>query len=954
MTGTQLCPWSQIVHLHSDVEAGDTAVATYAIDLGALVAGDKNVPRVYRRPDAFFAATHLTGGLRRLLEDVLGGLAGGKGDRVLQLRSPFGGGKSHTLAALYHAARDHSVLEALPDGLGLPDPSLVRVAVFDGEKFDVRGRKMAGPERSRRDGQHVQTMWGMLAAQLDCYDLVAYHDQNRVSPGGDVIADVLGDTPTLLLLDEVLKYLERVSAEVVGDSTLGRLTQEFLQSLSVEVARTSHAVLVYSLQASAHEAYGHEALLKILDHLTSRVDAKREPVVGDEILPVLRRRLLAQSPDPDAAQAAAGIFATEITRMRAAHATDEATRRAAEDDRLVLRDRIAAAYPFHPALIDIMTERWASLPDFQRTRGALRFLAVCLHTLKREDRAGVLLGPGDVPIEDADVAHAFFTEVGQRESFNAVIQRDFLGPNARVKRIDERLAREHPSLSGVCPAKRIATAILAYSFGGLLRASEGEGEPMAAGVTESELLAAVIGPDLDSLTAQAVLKELRDQCLFLHYDGVHYVFKTTPNVTQVLEDQLTHVKPREIEAAIEEELTDRLAGRTAAILWPRSSDGIPDREPRFLLAYLPLDFAMLGDAAQEQQAWELLTQYGDRPRRYRNGLGLAVPERRQVEPLRRAKRYLKAIERVRSKRKSFNLTTAQMQQLKDRGDTEKAAFESAIRNLYQSVWLPVAGEKGLEIEKVSLAGRPLAAQGIHERLMELLIEVLPPRLFTSVTPEKIVELMRLGEGEEPALAVGTDQIVESFYGVPDFPRLESEAALRRAIAQGVRDGVFGYVGRTGQVELDRLREEGGYLVSPRVARIGAGLSEAGIDLGSGFIVLPTAIEAGDTPPPPPPGAGPEPPGPGPQPPVPPSPPPLVTTQTTVRLSMRMTRQQLYTGFNAIGNLAEAAGSVRMTVEAHKLDGFDPTWLRNAVVEPLEEADVEIGFEETGSDGRRET
>jgi len=950
MTVHTLRPWSQAVHLHPDVEAGDTAVATYAIDLGALVAGDRNVPRVYRRPDAFFAATHLTGGLRRLLEDVLGGLAGGKGDRVLQLRSPFGGGKSHTLAALYHAARDRSALEALPKGLSLPDPGPVRVAVFDGEKFDVRGRKVACPERSpepvegrsRRDGQHVQTMWGMLAAQLGCYDLVAYHDQNRVSPGGDVIADVLGDTPTLLLLDEVLKYLERTSAELVGDSTLGRLTQEFLQSLSVEVARTSHAVLVYSLQASVHEAYGHEALLSMLDHLTSRVDAKREPVVGDEILPVLRRRLLAQSPDPDAAQAAAETFATEITRMRAAHATDEATRHAAEDDRLVLRDRIAAAYPFHPVLIDIMTERWASLPDFQRTRGALRFLAVCLHTLKREGQAGVLLGPGDVPIEDADVVHAFFTEVGQREPFKAVLQRDFTGPNARVKRIDERLAHEHPSLSGVCPALRIATAILTYSFGGLLRAGEGEGEPIAAGVTESELLAAVIGPDLDSLTAQAVLKELRDQCLFLHYDGAHYVFKTTPNVTQVLEDQLTHVKSREVETAIEDELTNRLAGRTAAILWPRSSDAIPDREPRFLLAYLPLDFAMPGDAAQEQQAREFLTRYGDRPRRYRNGLGLVVPERGQVEPLRRAMRYLKAIERVRAKRKSFNLTTAQMQQLKDRGDTEKAAFESAIRNLYQSVWLPVVGEKGLEIEKVSLAGRPLAAQGIHERLMELLTEVLPPRLFTSVTPEKIVELMRLGEGEEPALAVGTDQIVESFYGVPGFPRLQSEAALRSAIAEGVRQGAFGYVGRAGQPEVNRLKERGGYLISPRVARIGVDLPE--VDLGSAFIVLPMAIEAGAPHPPTP--LGPVPPGPGPQPPVPPPLSPPVTTQTTVQLSMRMTRQQLYASVNAISNLAEAAGSIQMTVEAHKLDGFDPTWLRNAVLEPLDEADVETGFEAT--------
>ena len=515
MTADHLPPWSQVVHLHPDVEAGDTAVATYAIDLGALVAGDPNVPRVYRQAADFFAATHLTTGLRRLLTDVLRGLTGGKGDRVLQLRSPFGGGKSHTLAALYHAARDGSVIEQAHD-LPLPVPGTVRVAVFDGEKFDVQGRQMG----SRR----VRTMWGLLAAQLDCYDLVSYHDQNRVSPGGDVIAEMLGAAPTLLLLDEVLQYLDQVLAEPVGDTTLGRLTQNFLQALSVEVARASNAVMVYSLQASAHEAYGNVALLRMLDHLTSRVDAKREPVTGDEILAVLRRRLLAEPPDAQVAGAVADALSAETTRMRAAHAVDDSARRAAEDDRLALRDRIADAYPFHPALIDIMRERWASLPDFQRTRGALRFLSVCLHTLKREGQAGILLGPGDIPIEDGDVAHAFFTEVGQREPFKAVLQRDFVGPNARVKQIDERLAQEHPRFSGVCPAMRIATAILAYSFGGLLQPGDEDGEPVASGVTEGELLSSIVSPQVDSITAQAVLRELTQKCLFLHYDGARYAF----------------------------------------------------------------------------------------------------------------------------------------------------------------------------------------------------------------------------------------------------------------------------------------------------------------------------------------------------------------------------------------------------------------------------------------------
>lgn len=938
MTVYQLRPWSQVVQLHPDVESGKTALATYAIDLGALVEGDPNVPLVYRDPYAFFAATHVTSGLYRLLEDVLGGLAGGSGDRVLQLRSPFGGGKSHVLAALYHAVRERPALAGIPGAAQLPDPGPVRFAVFDGEKFGMLGKTIRG--------QQVQTLWGALAAALDRYEVMAYYDRSRGAPGGDDIAALLGATPTLILLDETLKYIERAGAEVIGDSTLARQTQEFVQSLSTEAARHPHTVLVYSLQASAREAFDNVALLNMLDHLTSRVDAKREPVSGDEVLPVVRKRLLADAPEAAAVNAVSDIYAAEITKMRSAHALDDADRRAAEDDRIALRNRMAAAYPFHPTLIDLMRERWASLPNFQRTRGALRFLSVCLYALKRDNRAGALLGPGDIPVNDGDVAQAFFSEVGQREPFKAVLQRDFHGPNARVQRIDERLRRERPNLSGVNPAMKIATAILMYSFGGLTSANPEGGDPISTGVTESELLAAVVSPELDSITVQAVLKELREQCLYLHYDGAHYVFKTTPNVTQVLEDQANNIQPQEIERYIQDDLASRLSGRVGAILWPRRSQAIPDREPRFLLAYLSLDFAQQPDAVQEQLARELFSQYGDIPRRYRNGLGLAVPERNQVEPLRRAVRYLKAIELVRNRRAQLNLTTAQIEQLKERERTEKTQCEAATRDLYQSVWLPVIHQGQIAVEKVVLSGRPLQAQTLHERLLELLTIVSPRRLFTTVTADKVVELMALGEGDGQQRAVAVNQVIESFYSVLDFPRLDSEKALLRAITNGVKDRQFGYIGPGRSTELSNLRERGGYLVSPRLVRIGVEVAQDEIDAGSAFLVIPQAVER-EALPAPLPGAEPVtpdplPPGtppPGPTPPGPGSTPPH--QQTLVRLPMWMTRQQLYASFNAIANLADRAGSIKVTVEAQKADGFDANWLRNAVLEPLEEADIRI-------------
>jgi hypothetical protein len=1040
-----LRPWSQVVKLHPDVASGQTATATYAIDLGALVAGDQAVPKVYREADAFFRATYPTSNMERLIEEVLSRLAGGSGDRVLQLRSPFGGGKSHVLAALYHATQNRAAMEAVwPKARSWPriaasgdaasaeevarlratgdaasaeevarlratgdaasaeevarlratgdaasaeevarlratgdaasteevarlrategavhPRAAVRVAVFDGDKFDVQGRVVVVVGAIPGDRPiRLQTLWGWIAWRLGgaaLYERVRYHDERRVAPGGDVIRELLGrgqpnEPPTLIMLDEVLKYFERAQADttVVGESTLGRQTLDFIQTLSTEVAHSSHAVMIYSLQASAGEAFGNVALLNMLDHLTSRVDAKREPVVGDEILPVLQRRLLDAPPDSTIAGEVAGAYSGVVTGMRAAQARTAPEKRAVQDEALALRRRFQAAYPFHPALIDLMKERWASIPDFQRTRGALRFLSACLHALK--DGSGPLLGPGDVLISNGTVQHAFFTEVGQREQFKAVLEADFTGPNARARRIDERLAAEFPHLSGVRPAARLATAILMYSFGGLQRPGEGEGQAMATGVTEPELLGAVIGPDLDGLTAQTALKALREECLFLHYDGARYVFRTTPNITQLLEQEFeNNVKPEEAEKKIEAELSQRLAGR-AALVWPKDSTKVDDWEPRFTLVYLPLDFASWGEERQREHALDLLLKRGDQLRHYRNALGLALPNWHQIETLRRAARYTLAIESLRTKRARHNLTTEQMAQLKERDETEKSKLESAFRDLYNAVWLPAseAQSSAITLEKMEIGARALGATGIHERLMELLTTA-HRKVHGALKPHKVLEHMRLGEfappGENRPLGVSAEQVRDAFFENLGFPRLLDESVIRRAVVEGVKGGYFGYVGRADRIEKDRVREGSGYLLSRQQASIQVDLREDEVDLSAGFIVLPAAIApeapqpttsptpvattAGSEPTPPtqtPPSTQPA--GPG-------------LAPTRVELRLRVTRPQLYNTFNALANLAEKAGSVHLIVIAESLSGFDPVWLRNAVKEPLDEAGVAV-------------
>jgi hypothetical protein len=638
---------------------------------------------------------------------------------------------------------------------------------------------------------------------------------------------------------------------------------------------------------------------------------------------------------------------------------------------------VRACYPFHPALIDLMRERWAAIPDFQRTRGALRFLAACLRACHREGKSRAVLGPGDVPIHDAEVRLAFFKEVGQQADFQAVLEHDLIGANARAPRIDNRRAKENPSEALRRPATRLATAILMYSFGGLRRPhpqplspggrGEGEGyELLPPGITEAELLSVCVGPDLDSTTALACLKELKEQCLYLHFDGARYCFKKDPNVTLLIEQEADVVArdDKRVRTRIKEMLEARLAGHRNAIVWPDQPSDIDDKDPQFLVAYLPLEFAAKPRSQQESLAKEMMEKYGEKPRSYRNGLGLAIPASDQVEILRRAVRYLLAIEGVKSKAKQLNLTDEQRSQLRERESTEQAAAESALLKLYTEVWLPKVGQadslsapSGIGIEKVTPGGKPLQTTlndkkqaMIHERIVELITQVYR-KVFDKTEPGKIVELFKLGEGDrgtgcQPVLGIAVSDVVEGFFSFLGFPRLMTTAAVRKGIAKGVAEGHFGYV--TGPKP--GLSAAGKFEVAPSKVQFQTPIVEDEIDLESGFLMMPQAIPqpepvGGVEPPVAVPGIG------GAVPPTGGVPgggttpfgvqiiPPSAVANKTIDLTFSADRNGLFTAWNAIANLADMAGKVTVSIHAESEKGFDKAKLQNGVLEPLREADL---------------
>jgi len=943
MAVTELPPWTKVVRPHRDIEQGELDISAYAADLGGVDRQDPNVPAVYRDAGEFFRTTYLTRNLRRLLTDVMGVIAGAEGDRVIQLRTPFGGGKTHSLLALLHLMRSRSEIDP---GLleGIADPGAGKTVVLSGVDLDpFSGREV--------DGLHIRTLWGELAYRLggrDRYELVREHDVEGGAPGGDTLRQVIGDQPTLILLDEVLVYVESAGGDTGTNPRRGQALV-FLQKLTEVVRNLPHAAMVYSLQASTHEAAGDEALLTELEKLVTRIDAKREPVADDELTRVVQRRLFpdfGSSPEHEVVAAqVAREYATAYRHVREAYGQTTADRRAAGAEAEKFEARVRESYPFHPALLDLMYHRWGSLPSYQRTRGALQFLARVVHALwEGTDRpAQALIGPGDAPLGDELVRGAFFSQVGQpREQYMSVLSADVVGAEARARGVDERMATNAPRFKSLRLGTRTATAIMLYSFG----ARETE-EP---GVVESDLVEALATPEIDRNVLAATLSDLREQLLYLHDSGRRYRFEPKANLNHLISDAEKIVSSDEVLARVRHELDGLLAGAgDGALVWPAESGEVPDHQAQFRIVYLDPEVASLDDDALVDHVRTLLEQAGSRRRDFKNALAFAVPRSfpasgttardSAADRCRQGARKLLALDAVwdgvRTER--HKVQEHQRLELEERRRAQGAELRAATDNLYQAVLVPLPDREGqgpVRFEPVDLRAQLTAGRGLHERLLDALRKYV----FETLTPTRLATLTKLGDERA---AVACEDLPAWFFSYLDFPKLASADVLRRTIAQGTAD-TFGYVPAAhlddGEVVTDR----------PDLVRFGSPTSELEIDLGDGCFLLSVGeVERL---------RGPESVGPEPE-----------TTTSTVsdtgldRSSASATEETTESGdalhrfhlranldpaqffriLPAIQNLADQATTLAITVEldAESTDGFDPAWLRNAVTEHLDEAGV---------------
>ncbi|MBD0270272.1 MAG: ATP-binding protein, partial [Cyanobacteria bacterium Co-bin8] len=345
----------------------------FAAKLRLVVEG--KAPQVYQKPEVFFSNTFPTDGLKTLITEVFGRLTGRLvGSPVIRLETSFGGGKTHDEIALWHIAKRGRHIDGLNrfvDDVSLIPDRPIQVAAVDGRDLDPEAG-VYHPET----GITTYTLWGEIAYQIGGiagYQLLRGADENRISPGTSVIERLIGNEPTLIMLDEIARHLRAAKAKTVGQSNLAEQVVAFLFSLMDQAASCNNLVFVYSL-ASATDTFAKETaeVQQELMRASARQERVLSPSTDIEIYNIVRQRLFF-SISAEAARKAADEYlqAFRASRVNLPDGCKDATYATA----------IENSYPFHPELFNLLTKKIASIPEFQRTRGALRLFAMLVRYL---------------------------------------------------------------------------------------------------------------------------------------------------------------------------------------------------------------------------------------------------------------------------------------------------------------------------------------------------------------------------------------------------------------------------------------------------------------------------------------------------------------------------------------------------------------------------------------------
>ena len=669
-TKAGLKPWREIVTPHKDVASGRYMQAEFAADLSMVHAGEGS--EEYREPVEFFRRTYMTAGIKDLLLGALHRLSGGGGDPVVELQTNFGGGKTHSMLALYHLFGNPKgkllgVDEILAEA-GLKSAPVARRAVLVGTALSP------AEETKKKDGVVVRTLWGELAWQLgdsaggkgkEAYKLVAESDAKGTSPGSKVLAQLFRTYgPVLVLIDEWVAY----ARQVVGKRDLPagdfEAQTSFAQALTEAAKAAEKTLVVASIPASKIEIGGEngELALETLKNVFTRVGKPWRPASADEGFEIVRRRLF-EPVDGKDAEAAREAVVRAFCKMYK-DASDEFPLGCAE--KAYERD-LTNAYPIHPELFRRLYNNWSTLDKFQRTRGVLRLLAKVVHRLWESQDASLMIMPSSVPMFDGAVRSELTRYLP--DVWEPIISQDVDGEHSLPLELD----RSAPNLGKVSACRRVART--------LYMGTAPESDQKSPGIDDRSVRVGCVQPGESVATFGDALRRISDRAKYIHQDANRYWISTKANLNRLAEDRAsTHLREpetlyAEIVARIQKDAKKR--GDFAAVhACPETSGDVGDDPVTRLVVLPPKQPHKKGtkDSAALAAAKLILESKGTGPRLERNCLLFLAPDMKELDGVFNAVAHYLAWRSITNESTPLNLDKFQETQ----AQTKVKEFDSTI------------------------------------------------------------------------------------------------------------------------------------------------------------------------------------------------------------------------------------------------------------------------------------
>ncbi|MCD8317268.1 MAG: DUF499 domain-containing protein [Eggerthellaceae bacterium] len=706
--------WRDVIEPHPDVTEGRYQNAEFAADLAQVARGQGALE--YRDPIEFFARTYITEGVKGLLVQALKRLTHQGGEPVIQLKTAFGGGKTHSLLALYHMVKSRNQMSKIAnvrpilEEAGISTIPDVHVAVIIGTELN--------PAKSRRPstlpGNTVNTLWGEIAYQLaestgnpKLYDYVKDADKKGVAPGSKDLADMFDACgQCLILMDEIVAYAKKIYGH--GDLPAGNYDNfiEFIQEIT-EAARASRASLVVASIPESNMEIGGEAgqiALDEIEHTFGRMEAIWKPVSANEGFEVVRRRLFLDCKDENARDEVCNAF----SRMYNSSNKDFPV----EAKELDYRDRMISCYPIHPEVFDRLYEDWATLEKFQRTRGVLRLMAAIIHELWLTQDGSPMIMPGSFPLDDPSVRNELTRYL--EDQWNGIVDSEVDGKQSIPYKSDNTI----PRYGKLMASRRVARTIMLGS------APDVEGQSVR-GIESNRIRLGTIQPGEPISTFNDALGHLKRESSYLYSDTTdnRYWYDTRPTLRKVVDDRAQQTGDDEAIFEIERRLKKikKVAPFNGLHIAPASSMEVPD-EQSLRMIILPLKSfynEKVSDNPAKNDAQEILNHRGNAQRINKNMLVFTAVDHNDIRPmLEEAKRYL-AWKSIQQDREVLNLDAAQDRETINNIARSEKLLDTRIEDGYcwllsPTINLADPNHIDWEINKIQGSGESIAKKAAYK------------------------------------------------------------------------------------------------------------------------------------------------------------------------------------------------------------------------------------------------